>query len=223
MLKVACTAPAALRGACTAALTCAMGNFPHHACGFNSLLLHTCWQAYLLQLQGTQLPCAAAYASAMGTFSHCLRCSRSLSLHLLLLQGTERPWAALASAVGGSPHRVRCSNRLPSAHAGMATCVLQGTEGPWAAAFASAMGGSPTMYSASEPAEGSWWANGDGRKWVGGRTPTTSINFVTAHDGFALADLVTYNEKHNEANGEDNRWAGLTLNDLAVWEVHRAS
>eukprot|EP00891_Asterochloris_glomerata_P003947 jgi/Astpho2/3947/e_gw1.00063.17.1_t len=82
---------------------------------------------------------------------------------------------------------------------------LKGTEGPWAAAFASAMGGSPTMYSASEPAEGSWWANGDGRKWVGGRTPTTSINFVTAHDGFALADLVTYNEKHNEANGEDNR------------------
>ena len=90
-------------------------------------------------------------------------------------------------------------------------CVLQGTEGPWAAAFASAMGGSPTMYSASEPAEGSWWANGDGRKWVGGRTPTTSINFVTAHDGFALADLVTYNEKHNEANGEDNRWAELRL------------
>lgn len=31
-----------------------------------------------------------------------------------------------------------------------------------------------------------------------------SINFVTAHDGFTLADLVTYNEKKNEANGEDN-------------------
>ena len=31
------------------------------------------------------------------------------------------------------------------------------------------------------------------------------INFVTAHDGFTLADLVSYNEKHNEANGEDNR------------------
>ena len=72
------------------------------------------------------------------------------------------------------------------------------------------------MYSASEPAEGSWWANGDGRKWVGGRTPTTSINFVTAHDGFALADLVTYNEKHNEANGEDNRWAGFKLHVLDV-------
>ena len=31
-----------------------------------------------------------------------------------------------------------------------------------------------------------------------------SINFVTAHDGFTLRDLVSYNEKHNEANGEDN-------------------
>lgn len=36
------------------------------------------------------------------------------------------------------------------------------------------------------------------------RTPTASINFVTAHDGFTLHDLVSYNEKHNEANGEDN-------------------
>ena len=35
--------------------------------------------------------------------------------------------------------------------------------------------------------------------------PYASINFVTAHDGFTLADLVSYNEKHNEANGEDNR------------------
>ena len=39
----------------------------------------------------------------------------------------------------------------------------------------------------------------------GGRHPYASINFVTAHDGFTLADLVSYNQKHNEANGEDNR------------------
>ena len=39
----------------------------------------------------------------------------------------------------------------------------------------------------------------------GGRRPHASINFVTAHDGFALHDLVSYNLKHNEANGEDNR------------------
>ncbi len=38
-----------------------------------------------------------------------------------------------------------------------------------------------------------------------GRRPIASINFVTAHDGFTLADLVSYNEKHNEANGEGNR------------------
>ncbi len=39
----------------------------------------------------------------------------------------------------------------------------------------------------------------------GGRHPYASINFVTAHDGFTLTDLVSYNEKHNQANGEDNR------------------
>jgi isoamylase len=37
------------------------------------------------------------------------------------------------------------------------------------------------------------------------RRPHASINFITAHDGFTLHDLVAYNEKHNEANGEDNR------------------
>ncbi|UQX09789.1 glycogen debranching protein GlgX [Candidatus Mycobacterium methanotrophicum] len=38
-----------------------------------------------------------------------------------------------------------------------------------------------------------------------GRRPSASINFVTAHDGFTLNDLVSYNEKHNEANGENNQ------------------
>ncbi len=38
-----------------------------------------------------------------------------------------------------------------------------------------------------------------------GRRPWTSVNFVTAHDGFTLRDLVSYDHKHNEANGEDNR------------------
>lgn len=45
-----------------------------------------------------------------------------------------------------------------------------------------------------------------------GRAPTCSVNFVTAHDGFSLADLVTYNEKHNEENGENNR-DGFDHND----------
>ena len=38
-----------------------------------------------------------------------------------------------------------------------------------------------------------------------GRLPSASINFVTCHDGFTLRDLVSYNHKHNEANGEDGR------------------
>ncbi len=47
-----------------------------------------------------------------------------------------------------------------------------------------------------------------------GRGPTASINFVTCHDGFNLADLVSYDCKHNEANGEDNRDGA---NDNASW------
>jgi isoamylase len=38
-----------------------------------------------------------------------------------------------------------------------------------------------------------------------GRRPYASVNFITAHDGFTLADLVSYRQKHNEANGEENR------------------
>lgn len=45
-----------------------------------------------------------------------------------------------------------------------------------------------------------------------GRSPLSSINFVTAHDGFTLADLVAYNSKHNLNNGEDNK-DGLNEND----------
>ena len=47
-------------------------------------------------------------------------------------------------------------------------------------------------------------ASGDLFNW-GGRKPFASVNFITAHDGFTLRDLVSYNEKHNEANGDDNR------------------
>jgi isoamylase len=54
------------------------------------------------------------------------------------------------------------------------------------AQFASRFGGSADLYETD------------------GRRPFASINFVTAHDGFTLRDLVSYNEKHNEANGEDN-------------------
>jgi glycogen operon protein len=46
------------------------------------------------------------------------------------------------------------------------------------------------------------------------RGPTASVNFITCHDGFTLADLVSYNDKHNEANGEENRDGG---NDNHSW------
>ena len=48
----------------------------------------------------------------------------------------------------------------------------------------------------------------------GGRGPSASINFITCHDGFTMYDLVSYNDKHNEANGEDNRDGA---NDNASW------
>jgi isoamylase len=47
-----------------------------------------------------------------------------------------------------------------------------------------------------------------------GQKPTSSINFITCHDGFTLNDLVSYNAKHNEANGEDNRDG---INDNLSW------
>jgi len=53
--------------------------------------------------------------------------------------------------------------------------------------FANRFTGSPDLYTADR------------------RRPLASVNFVTAHDGFTLRDLVSYNEKHNAANGEDNR------------------
>ena len=49
-----------------------------------------------------------------------------------------------------------------------------------------------------------------------GRKPYASINFITAHDGFTLDDLVSYNDKHNEANGEDNKDGA---NDNASWNM----
>ncbi|MDC4224380.1 MAG: glycogen debranching protein GlgX [Candidatus Manganitrophus sp.] len=55
-------------------------------------------------------------------------------------------------------------------------------------------------------AEMAWRLTGSGDLYQhNGRRPYASINFITAHDGFTLHDLVSYNDKHNEANGEDNR------------------
>jgi glycogen operon protein len=53
---------------------------------------------------------------------------------------------------------------------------------------------------------------------VGGRNTYASVNFVTAHDGFCLTDLVSYEHKHNEANGDENR-DGTDDNLSANWGV----
>lgn len=60
-------------------------------------------------------------------------------------------------------------------------------DGDMVAEFATRLSGSSDLYEYS------------------GRRPYASINFITCHDGFCLRDLVSYNEKHNEANGEENR------------------
>jgi isoamylase/glycogen operon protein len=69
---------------------------------------------------------------------------------------------------------------------------IKGTDGQ-AGSFATAISGSENVY---------------GKEGY----PTQSVNFVTAHDGFTLRDLVSYNSKHNEGNGEENR-DGLDNND----------
>lgn len=69
---------------------------------------------------------------------------------------------------------------------------IKGTDG-YAGKFADALSGSQSLYSASH-------------------TPLSSVNFITAHDGFCLRDLVTYQGKYNRANGENNQ-DGSNQND----------
>jgi glycogen operon protein len=56
----------------------------------------------------------------------------------------------------------------------------------------------------------------------GNRSPQASVNFITAHDGFTLADLVSYERKHNEANGEENL-DGESHNGSANWGTEGAT
>jgi isoamylase len=81
---------------------------------------------------------------------------------------------------------------------------IKGTDGPWVGNFAAVLCASPHIY-LHDASEEDWWGYNGGKRWKGGRGPTATINFVTAHDGFTLQDLVSYNEKHNEGNGEENR------------------
>ncbi len=67
----------------------------------------------------------------------------------------------------------------------------QGRPGPGVRDLATRLAGSDDMFG--------------GPRRTGVRTPLSGVNFIAAHDGFTLADLVSYEDKHNEANGEDNR------------------
>ncbi|QMW00301.1 glycogen debranching protein GlgX [Spirosoma foliorum] len=93
------------------------------------------------------------------------------------------PWDIQSYHVGGFP--VRWSEWNGKYRDTLRT-FWKGDEGK-AAETATRLLGSPDLYAAD------------------GRSPANSINLITAHDGFTLNDLVSYNDKHNEANGEDNR------------------
>src|SRR3974390_126081 len=117
------------------------------------------------------------------------------------------------SAPSSTPSvRTRCSRRSSSSPSrGMSAAAATrsaispraGTSGTTSTAILCGVSGKATVASsgnaraaspASPPPAG-----------AGGRKPHASVNFITAHDGFTLEDLVSYNDKHNEANGEDNR------------------
>ncbi|KAG1669600.1 hypothetical protein FOA52_006373 [Chlamydomonas sp. UWO 241] len=106
---------------------------------------------------------------------------------------------------------------------------IKGSDGNFAGDFASCLCGSPNIYAKHEAGLDDWWGNNGGRQWRGNRGPTASVNFIIAHDGFTLGDLVSYNEKHNMANGEGNRdgeqhngsWNCGEEGPTTSWDVRR--
>ena len=139
------------------------------------------------------------------------------------VKGTEGPWArAFANALAGSPDMYGASQaRTWSCY--QISCVycvrlrreLQGAgfhvicQHIGCCVALRPQGCCPGRMNSTcrQERKGDWWGSAAGAQWRGGRGPSASINFITAHDGFTLADLVSYNTKHNEANGEDNRCA----------------
>ena len=105
-------------------------------------------------------------------------------------------------AVAGEADR-RAVGRRARAATRWATSRCCGRSGTASTATASAASGRATAARVSEFAT-RLAGSSDLYAWSG-RQPYASINFITCHDGFTLQDLVSYNDKHNEANGEDNR------------------
>lgn len=131
--------------------------------------------------------------------------------------------------VGAFPHFGGRWSEWNGKYRDVVRSFIKGTDGPWAGDFAAALCGSPNIYSDNTPQESDWWGNNGGRQWKGNRPPSASINFVTAHDGFTLNDLVSYNEKHNDINGEGNRdgeshnlsWNCGAEGESSSWNVKR--
>ena len=107
------------------------------------------------------------------------------------------PWDLGAGRLPGGQLSRPCgpsgtaSTATRSASSGKATAA-------WSPEFATRFTGSSDLYE---------WSS---------RRPHASINFVTCHDGFTLNDLVSYNDKHNEANGEDNRDGDIEQQQLEL-------
>jgi hypothetical protein len=131
------------------------------------------------------------------------------------MKGTDGPWAGdFASAICGSPGLYAHATAGAAPARGFAARALAPAwirpAGRAVTALLPLMlrpprSPVPRPHLNPPPGEDNWWANNGGAQWKGGRAPTASINFVTAHDGFTLADLVAYNEKHNEAG---RAWRG---------------
>ena len=111
----------------------------------------------------------------------------------------DRPGPGAAAGEADRRAVGRQRGRLP----GRPRSRRRGASGTTSTATPSATSGGPSPAASATSPRG-WPAPRD-LYADDGRSPYASVNFVTAHDGFTLRDLVSYDHKHNEANGEDNR------------------
>ena len=126
------------------------------------------------------------------------RTGYDIDMHCRLLD-RDRPGPGAAPRQADRGAVGRLDGRLP----GRRGCPRRGWSGTTSTATRSATSGATTPPGS---ARSSTRLAGSSDLYADdGRSPYNSINFVTAHDGFTVRDLVTYEQKHNEANGEGNR------------------
>src|SRR5256885_858526 len=117
------------------------------------------------------------------------RASRSTSTWSSTIPARGTSVAAPTPSAAWTTASTTCSDRGERISTFPAAAKRSTAITPWSATCLSTVyaSGSPNLYEAS------------------GRLPLHSVNFITCHDGFTLWDLVSYNHKHNDANGEQNR------------------